>query len=303
MRHLPLMAVIFSVFWGNMAPGADLAIPDPEQSEPATIYQTAQLKLPFPLPLPGTKLPFQLNGGAAQLVIQGKQACKTGNTGAGLLAWKAADALYAGMSQAQRKVVVANIIKAQLPGIRVRVAGPDPSLRNIARVTARGHTIEMRISGYSPNPLTLPLTAQLPGGSALSRSYRTFTHFLCYEAEVMRIRQAIIGRCARTGRQLAPRVRQVLAGGQLEPSHYKALMLPYKGRSLADRLAASWMIERIAAEPRANPASCDMSIAATSKPVSQWQNKSSYDFYISARVKFLHDSVANKRGALRCGCR
>ena len=230
-------------------------------------------------------------------IESGRQVCQSGDQRRGSEIWRSAQTDWNALARPDRRVVARQLVQRQVGSITFQDT-IDPQITNIARVTGTGNLVQLSYSGnFTPpgqqpayqTPLDLPLTIP-PRISGFP--YRTFLHFLCYESEVVRIRAEIAGRCASVGRQIAPQVRALQA--PVSQAQYDNFMAGFAGADRATRLAASWMFERIAAEPTAyRDGSCDMSVGAS--------NPSSYNSHI-ANVVFLHDTEAETKGSAYCTC-
>ena len=248
--------------------------------------------------LPGQgQTPATTGPNIVQTIAAGSQACRRGDQRRGVDIWRSAQTHWNALDRSDRQAVARNLAQRQLGRIPFRDV-IDPQITNIARVTGAGDVIQLSYSGnFTPpgqqpayqTPLDMPLT--IPPRIA-GFPYRTFLHFLCYESEVVRIRAEIAGRCAAVGRQIAPQVRALQA--PVGQARYDMFMAGFASADRATRLAASWMFERIVAEPNAySDGSCDMSIGASSP--------SSYNNRI-ANIVFLHDIEAEKKGSGYCAC-
>jgi hypothetical protein len=285
-----------------------LAPPPPPVAPPPIFAPPPVLAPPPPaivLPLPGPTPPASqwpvptISGpNIVETVATGRRVCRRGDHSRGRDIWRSAQTHWNALDRSGRQRVARDLVKRQLGRIPFG-DDVDPRITNIARVTGTGNVVQLSYSGnftppgYQPayqTPLDMPLT--IPPRIA-GFPYATFLHFLCYEAEVMRIRAEIAGRCAAVGRQIAPQITALRA--PVDQARYDGFMAGFAGADRVTRLAASWMFERIVAEPDAYAdGSCDMSIAA-STPVS-------YNARI-AGVVFLHDVEAERKGQDYCACR
>ena len=244
-------------------------------------------------------------------ISDGKALCQRGQASQGAREWSQAGAIWDGLAQNARLQVVQQLVSGQLGDNSTRVA-VDSAVFNYARVTADANGTKMSLSGSLTRPgsrpyyqtlLDVPLIRdpQLDGiGSG--KPNRTLVHFLCYETEIARIRTMIQDRCLRFGTSMRGAINAEMGNNKLSQAAYERLMKPWLNAVLADRLAASWMIERIAADPVPDLSSCDLPLSATQlKPT----NPNGWDDYRTriVNVTFMHDMHAATQGARRCVCR
>lgn len=292
----------------------------PSVSPPPAIAPPPKVVAPPPLPqvLPPPPIPppprVPTAGSPATLIKHisaGKALCQRGQASRGAREWSQAGAIWDALAQKARLQIVQQLVSGQLGDHSTRVV-VDPAVFNYARVTADTSGTKMALSGsltppgnrpYYQTLLDVPLIRdpQLDGIGP-GKPNRTLVHFLCYETEVARIRTVIKDRCVRIGASMRGAINAEMANKKLSQAAYDRLMKPWVKAVLADRLTASWMIERIAADPVPDMSSCDLPLSATRlKPT----NPNGWDDYRTRidNVTFLHDVRATAEGARQCVCR
>jgi len=246
-----------------------------------------------------------------RFISDGKAFCRRGQAAQGARSWSQAGTIWDGLARNERLGVVRRFVAEQLGDASTRVA-VDPAVFNYARVTADARGTKMSLSGSLTQPgarpfyqtlLEVPLVRDPSlAGIGPGKPNPTLVHFLCYETEVARIRTMIGNRCRRIGASLRGAIAAEMGTRKLSQASYDRLMNPWSNTPLADRLAASWMIERIAADPAPEASSCDLPLSATQlKPT----NPNGWDDYRTRidDVTFLHDLHAATESARRCVCR
>lgn len=285
-------------------PPPTIAPPPPTIAPPPPRLAPPPPRLPPPPPPPPPAPPPQ--AGAAQVAnaaLASQRECRAGRGGAALLAQ--AGQGWSRLSRAQRLQAVEAIARGQLgPGVPFRIDGPDGSVNNVARVTGQGSTVVMTF-GTAPGSSRSLLDEPLTGRASLGWSYRSLFDFLCYEIEVMRIRQRLAPYCL----PLHDRVKADLNGtpayaaNARDPGQAAAQIAAYRrfmaqaprlyGGGEGQRMAASWLFERIAVERGRGAKSCDMPKAAGGAPYFQ---------AIAGDLQFEHDRLAETRGRAFCPC-
>jgi len=231
-------------------------------------------------------------------VLQAQRQCRAGRGGAADLA--RAEAVWSGLGSVQRLDTVAAFARAQLGGVRLRVAPPDPRVPNVARVTAERGTVVITF-GTAPGSGRSVLDEPLTRPASLGWSHASLLDFLCYENEVARIRSRIDRQCRRMYDAVKARLDRGGAyaadasdAGQAarQIAAYRALMAS-SGRREDERMSASWLFERIAVERGRGARSCDMPAAAGGP---------GYNQAIAGALQFEHDTLATRRGRAFCPC-
>ncbi|MEX1082845.1 MAG: hypothetical protein WEC82_00855, partial [Xanthobacteraceae bacterium] len=246
-----------------------------------------------------------------QQIDAGKAACRRGQAAQGASAWSQAGTAWDGLAQNARLQVVQQLVSGQLGNNATQVV-VDPAVFNYGRVTADARGTKMSLSGQLTPPGSQPYYRTLLDvplvrdpqliGIGPNKAYRTLVHFICYETEIARIRTMIRNQCARIGGSLSGPVNTAMNDGKLSLPEYNGLMVPWNNKPLADKLAASWMIERIAAEPNPNISTCDLPLRATQPNPRNPGGIDDYSLRIAGDIKFFHDTRALNEGVRHCAC-
>jgi len=235
-----------------------------------------------------------------RMLNRAKELCRKGKTGEQWRLLTEADTKWRGLSDDDKKRLIQKLLKRQLesgsPTPEIVVVWDDGTKVKGARVTGENGTVKITL-----------------GNDLKTRHIAGLAPFLCYEAEVARIRAQIQRQCnERENKKIKKKILRYLTEAygkapekgedifdaidgmspdEKERVYIEAYQTLMEGYDDDRKYYASWMFEKIVTEKgKGDDKSCDLGLGVT------------YDWAAAVNKVFTHDIDAKQRAREHCDC-